>query len=389
MAVEVCAAVSVLVLAVMWTRLDAQTERLYVGGFALAGAAAALVILAATNPQRGPIARVLSVAPLCWLGVISYGLYLWHWPVDIVLNADRTGITGWPLFALRTGVAIGIAMLSYRFLELPIRRGTWRIRRPVALIPAMAGAVIAVVFVTTAGAQTPKGASTTVTPPAKHLDLAVVGDSLADSLHPGLERAGIHSNLWWFGGCRLIHGTLPYHPEYSVNCPWESNFRQVMGYYQPKHVVMLMGVWDLFSVRPEGSSATLTPGDPQWNNLFAAQLRQAFRIFQRGGARVTVLTIPCTSPIRATAGQDVGSFDVRRVKAVNDVIRSVAREFPQNVDLADMFLLLCPNGQFQPYVNGVRTRSDGVHLSDDGADLVARWLSDTANIGAHRGRSSG
>ena len=373
-AVEVCAAVSVLVLAVMWTRLDAQTERLYVGGFALAGAAAALVILAATNPQRGPIARVLSVAPLCWLGVISYGLYLWHWPVDIVLNADRTGITGWPLFALRTGVAIGIAVLSYRFLELPIRRGAWRIRRPVALIPAMAGAVIAVIFVTTAGAVSAPTRRGTLEDSTRATGISLVGDSIAQSLRPGLERAGIPVHLWWSGGCRMIHGKLPFHPQFSVNCPWEGAFQQVINVWQPRHVLLLIGIWDMFSVTPDGTNATLTPGEPAWNRLFAKQIRAAVAEFRRSGATVTLITLPCTSSMKSLTSTDVGSFDVRRVKAANDVIRSVAREFPQNVDLADMFSVLCPNGKFQVRVRGVQTRSDGVHLSDEGADLVVRAL---------------
>ena len=78
--------------------------------------------------------------------------------------------------------------------------------------------------------------------------------------------------------------------------------------------------------------------------------------------------------MKSLTSTDVGSFDVRRVQAANDVIRSVAREFPQNVDLADMFSVLCPNGKFQVRVGGVQTRSDGVHLSDEGADLVVRAL---------------
>ena len=377
---ELSAAMSVLVLAIMWSHLDAQSERLYVGGFALAGAAAALVCAAASHPRRGPIGWALSFPPLCWLGLISYGLYLWHWPVDIVLDADRTGIHGWPLFALQTTVAITIAYASYQLLELPIRRGTLHLPRPRLLVPAVASAIVLALIVGTAGAQTPRDASGKVFTPPKHLDLAVVGDSLAESLHPGLERAGIRSNLWWFGGCRLIHGALPYHPEASQDCPWESDFRQVMGYYRPKRVVLLIGIWDMFSVQPSGSATTLTPGDPPWDELFAQQLRRAFRIFVRGGARVTILTLPCTSPMRTTTTADVGSFDIERIRAANRVIRLVADEDRAHIDLADLFSQLCPSGRFQPYVHGIQTRSDGVHLSDAGADLIARWLRQSTGL---------
>ncbi len=377
---EISAAVSVLLLAIMWTHLDAQAERLYVGGFALAGAAAALVCAAASHPRRGPIGWALSFPPLCWLGLISYGLYLWHWPVDIVLDADRTGIHGWPLFALQTTVAITIAYASYQLLELPIRRGTLHLPRPRLLVPAVASAIVLALIVGTAGAQTPRDASGKVFIPPKHLDLAVVGDSLAESLHPGLERAGIRSHLWWSGGCRLIHGTLPYHAEYSQNCPWEGAFQQVVNVYRPKRVLFFMGVWDMFVVKPDRTSPALTPGSPEWAALFSRQLRGAVDVFVRSGANVTILTLPCTSSMRTLKNADVGSFDVRRVKAANAVIRQVAAAEPGRVDVADLFSQLCPSGRFQPYVDGVLTRSDGVHLSDAGADLVAGWLAKTPHL---------
>ena len=50
-------------------------------------------------------------------------------------------------------------------------------------------------------------------------------------------------------------------------------------------------------------------------------------------------------------------------------------------DVADMFTVLCPGGRFQPYVDGVITRKDGVHLSDAGADLVTRFLQHTTDLG--------
>ena len=113
-ALEVVGLGGVAVLAVAWTRLDGQSSTLYRGGFLLCGLAATAIIAAAVHPEPGPIARVLSLKPLCALGLISYGVYLYHWPIDIVLDEKRVGIGGWPLFAIQTAVTLTVAVASYR-----------------------------------------------------------------------------------------------------------------------------------------------------------------------------------------------------------------------------------------------------------------------------------
>ncbi len=122
-ALEVAGWVGLATLALAWTQLGGDSGTLYRGGFLVCGVAAVLVIATAVHPQRGLLGAALGFRPLCLLGIISYGVYLWHWPVDLVLDADRTGVDGWPLFALQTAVAIGIAVASYRLLERPVRRG--------------------------------------------------------------------------------------------------------------------------------------------------------------------------------------------------------------------------------------------------------------------------
>ena len=86
--------------------------------------AAVAVIAPVALEQNGPVAWVLSTRPLVALGVISYGVYLWHWPVFLVLNGEHTDWSGYALFAARCAVTLVLAVGSWWLIERPVRR--WR-----------------------------------------------------------------------------------------------------------------------------------------------------------------------------------------------------------------------------------------------------------------------
>ena len=96
-------------------------ERLYRGGFLLLAATTALLIAAVAVPGTW-FGRVMDCAPLRWLGVRSYAIYLWHWPV-LVFTRPRFDVTldGWQLHLVRIGATLVLSDLSYRFIEHPIR----------------------------------------------------------------------------------------------------------------------------------------------------------------------------------------------------------------------------------------------------------------------------
>ncbi len=99
-ALEVAAAAALAALVFAWATVEYPTPGLFEGGLVLCGLLAVVVIAAAAHPQVGPVGRLLAIPPLRGLGLISYGLYLWHWPVFVVLNPDRVGFGGWGLSAV-------------------------------------------------------------------------------------------------------------------------------------------------------------------------------------------------------------------------------------------------------------------------------------------------
>jgi peptidoglycan/LPS O-acetylase OafA/YrhL len=103
--------------------VDEYSAALYRGGF-LAFSALAAVLVGAVADPAGVLGRQLGRQPLRWVGERSYGIYLWHWPVFVL---SRPGIdleaSPWLATPARIAVVLVLAELSYRLVEVPIRRG--------------------------------------------------------------------------------------------------------------------------------------------------------------------------------------------------------------------------------------------------------------------------
>lgn len=121
---------------------------LYRGGMVGFAVAAAIVVAGA---HRGPVAWVLSLRPLQWIGKVSYGLYLWHWPVIVWMTPRRIGISGWHLDAARVGVALAATTVSYYVIERPIRTRRFRLPVPAVTGLSVAAALTAMILVSTSG----------------------------------------------------------------------------------------------------------------------------------------------------------------------------------------------------------------------------------------------
>lgn len=95
---------------------------LYNGGLPLFALVSAGLVLAVIGPHGSGLTKLMSLRPLVVLGHWSYALYLVHWPIYLALNPERTGISSWPLLAIRVALALSVAALITTFLERPIRQ---------------------------------------------------------------------------------------------------------------------------------------------------------------------------------------------------------------------------------------------------------------------------
>jgi peptidoglycan/LPS O-acetylase OafA/YrhL len=92
-----------------WSSTTDDADWLYRGGLTVAAVLVGVVITSVTAATPGPLGRLLSLGPVRWIGLISYGLYLWHWPVYVVLSRGRTGLDGPALLAVRLACTVAIA----------------------------------------------------------------------------------------------------------------------------------------------------------------------------------------------------------------------------------------------------------------------------------------
>ena len=119
--VDGVAAAGLAIVAVMIVTVGQYSSLIYHGGLVLLSFATAVIVAACAMPGS-LLGRGLGWAPLRWIGVRSYGIYLWHYPV-IVLSSPANSTEDLPRAAIQIAASIALAALSWRFIEEPVRRG--------------------------------------------------------------------------------------------------------------------------------------------------------------------------------------------------------------------------------------------------------------------------
>jgi len=115
--------VSLAGLAYFFVFVSELNEFLYRGGFLVLSLLTASLVLVAAHPGL-KFGAILGNPVLKWFGDRSYGIYLWHWPIFVLMRSGIDIQWSEPIaFTAKTAIVLVVADLSYRFVEMPIRNG--------------------------------------------------------------------------------------------------------------------------------------------------------------------------------------------------------------------------------------------------------------------------
>ncbi len=389
--------------------LSGSSSLTYEGGFALCALSTAAVITAVVCVPGGAMARLLGLAPLVWLGTISYGVYLWHYPVFVYLDNSRTGLSGLPLLVVRFAATVALATASYYLVERPVIEGTfWRSLRAIGPAAAVMAATVAVII---AGTVAPAAAAVRVQrypvlptgfePPV----VVVLGDSTALALGYTLAAtapSGVRVVNGSLFGCGLAIATeasndpsrpgLAMFPACNSATPatgqWPAlDARSVAVTARGDLVVFVAGLWETQDLLRNGRWTDIT--QPSFQRYELAQMRRAVEIGTAHGAHFDFTTMPVMEEGTTASGAAAPGGSPQRRLLYDKLVREVAAEFPGRVSVIDYGGLLSPGGVFTTHRDGVQVRAaDGIHtpvydpgdvFADNASAAVAHafdnWLS--------------
>ncbi len=405
-AAQLVGLVGAVVMVVWFVVAEDRDAWLYPWGFLVFELAVVAVIVAIAASPVG-IGRALSWPALCWVGAVSYGLYLWHWPVIVFVHEGTTGLDGWALFLLRAALILGATTASYYLLEQPIRRGRWLHGRTAWLAaPVAVVAVVGVILVQSRQASPPPdylvadptnvlavGPSVPAdTPPTATAPLdptaprplgrvTLMGDSIAASLAPALgdyaSSAGIVFGSAALPGCSMVTGLAAVGSEpiaWAAECETAlPGFQEGLAARTGASTVVWMGTWETADRVVDGTSYEF--GTPEADEVLLRLVDEAKARILRDSDAVLVLALQ--PPNAATS--DLGAADaenVERMVHLNELLRRYAAANPADTRVVDLAAIVCPDGPPCPErVDDVTLRPrDGGHYSEEGGAWVAPIL---------------
>ncbi len=362
-----------------------------------------------------PAMRALAGRPaIVAVGTRSYGLYLWHWPILVFLDA-RSGSVG--RFTIAMVLSVAVSEACYRYVETPVRRGwigahvrMWRangyrdlpaMRQRITVLSA-GGAVLVLgltafyaqvdTFDRAEGGQDAEFVLSTTPPPAAvgttapvtvaadalPVRLVVVGDSQAHALVTN-RPSGIGSTFTVtdgsVDGCgvldsgRLLTTRTDVKERTFEGCVgWEKKWAKSATAADAQIALVVLGAWDVFDIaEPAGVTQF---GSDAWDQRFLGNLQQGIDTLAATGARVALLEVACMRPIDVD-GAAVPALPERgrddRVAHVTELLRQAAAANPDTTTFVAGPTEWCNDPAIS---EDLGYRWDGVHVYKPGADLI-------------------
>ena len=363
------------------------------GGMIALSVGAVAVIWSATH-RDSPLAKPLTWRPLLYVGVISYGLYLWHWPLAVWFGASNGLGVGTSILCLL--LTFGIAILSYHLIEMPIRRQEWgwESGRRGVMVAAVTPLVIAALL----AVCTPNRSDATIAAAIDRFGglkqptsfvgtgprMFLVGDSVVGTLSrgfalsppPGLSYAG--SN---YLGCAIVPDHLALDGKDITNtsrpCPeFYQLWTKAVTDLKPDLGVAMLSTGQ-YHQDIMGSDGTVIPfGTPQYRTMLTGVIDEVTAKLRAGSTKVAWIDATCNAiPFDNEINRNANDYS--RTQWINGVLRDYLREH-SDVGYFNISSWDCGSSSAEATANARARKFDGLHFTDDGAEAAWRILAPQA-----------
>jgi peptidoglycan/LPS O-acetylase OafA/YrhL len=406
----------------LWSQLGGPDPVLFKGGSFLFALGVALVLFCVVTARTGSLSVALANPVFRYIGMISYGTYLWHVPLFDLLDPARVHLFGLPLLLVRVVATLSVATISYYLVERPIRRKSlasfreWKTWLATAFALAT---VVAVVIITTipVGVSDAAAASSVPAPSGPQYEgppvtVTLFGDSLAFTAGWSIATTGaalpynVHFHSEGILGCGVVsaaahtvHGVTAASSDVCTTAKstaeqWSQVWEDALRAQHPNTVLLMAGRWEVTDQQIGGQMLHI--GETAYDRILDAALEKAVAIGTSTGAYMVLETAPCDSSGEQPNGEPWPEDTAARRLDYDRILRQVAARHPGTVTVDDFGAEVCPQGKFSPVLDGIRIRTpDGVHFpytaGTDGRSgqwLASKLLPEAVRVGrlqmAHR-----
>lgn len=366
-------------------------DTVFRGGLLALACVMGVMIVTASEHSRSSFRRVFEWQPLRQIGLRSYALYLWHWPIIIYLNAEFVALPQPVIDVLRIALAFLLADLSLRLVERPVRSKGFG-----GLVPDRPGlgkfvAAAWIVAVLGGAATTPKSTQevpyldSQVQDPDGNLSqpaydtgrdytVGIFGNSIPASMasnFPAAEFPDLTLKDGTSMGCDPFNG----HPSTQKNrlpdcVNYSKEWPQRIG---PEPDVAVMYMPQVLVIDRRVNGRTLEFGSGQFEQWLGGQLTSIRRqALDAGASDFVVVNLACHDLPDFRNNAEVPLVnDNDRVERLNTMVKKWADRV--GVPVVDQYKALCTGG-YNEEINGVEVYGDGLHFTEQSGPMMWRWL---------------